>query len=66
VTAGATHLPPRLLEQLEPGGKMIIPVGRRGATEQLVLVEKSADAEISTRQILPVRFVPLTGGHDQP
>ena len=66
VTAVASHLPPPLLEQLRPGGKLIIPVGGQFTTQQLVLVEKSTESRISTRQILPVLFVPLTGGHDQP
>jgi protein-L-isoaspartate(D-aspartate) O-methyltransferase len=64
VTAVASHVPPPLLAQLKPGGRMIIPVGSRFLTQQLVLVEKDADGTVTTRQILPVRFVPLTGGHD--
>ncbi|KPK60409.1 MAG: protein-L-isoaspartate O-methyltransferase [Gammaproteobacteria bacterium SG8_31] len=63
VTAGASHVPPPLIQQLRPGGKLIIPVGSRFLTQQLLLVEKSMDGEVTTRQILPVRFVPLTGGH---
>jgi protein-L-isoaspartate(D-aspartate) O-methyltransferase len=65
VTAGATHVPPPLIEQLAPGGKMIIPVGSRFLTQQLLLIEKSAAGEVSTRHVLPVRFVPLTGGHER-
>ncbi|MBA3564008.1 MAG: protein-L-isoaspartate(D-aspartate) O-methyltransferase [Gammaproteobacteria bacterium] len=64
VTAVASHVPPPLLQQLKPGGRMIIPVGSRFLTQQLVLVEKAADGTVTTQQILPVRFVPLTGGHD--
>jgi protein-L-isoaspartate(D-aspartate) O-methyltransferase len=63
VTAAASHVPPPLVSQLKPGGRMIIPVGSRFMVQQLVLVEKDADGEVVTRQILPVRFVPLTGGH---
>lgn len=63
VTAVASHVPPPLLEQLKPGGRMIIPVGSRFLTQQLVLVEKATDGTVTTQQILPVRFVPLTGGH---
>ncbi|MEW8026562.1 MAG: protein-L-isoaspartate(D-aspartate) O-methyltransferase [Candidatus Thiodiazotropha sp.] len=63
VTAAASHIPPPLIEQLKPGGKMIIPVGSRFLTQQLLLVDKDADKEITVRQILPVRFVPLTGEH---
>jgi protein-L-isoaspartate(D-aspartate) O-methyltransferase len=63
VTAAASHIPPPLLQQLKPGGKMIIPVGSRFSTQQLLLVSRNADDEFTTRQILPVRFVPLTGDH---
>ena len=65
VTAGATHVPPPLIEQLAPGGKMIIPVGSRFLTQQLLLIDKSATGEVRTRHVLPVRFVPLTGGHER-
>jgi protein-L-isoaspartate(D-aspartate) O-methyltransferase len=41
---------------------MVIPVGGRFQVQQLLVVEKDADGKVSTRQILPVRFVPLTGG----
>lgn len=63
VTAAAGHIPPPLLEQLKPGGRMIIPVGGPFFVQQLMLVEKGQQGEIQTRQILPVAFVPLTGGH---
>ncbi|MEW7989403.1 MAG: protein-L-isoaspartate(D-aspartate) O-methyltransferase [Candidatus Thiodiazotropha sp.] len=63
VTAAASHIPPPLIEQLKPGGKMIIPVGSRFMTQQLLLVDKDDDKEVRVRQILPVRFVPLTGEH---
>jgi len=63
VTAAATHIPTPLLEQLKPGGKMIIPVGGQFFTQQLMLIEKLNDGTVSTRQILPVSFVPLTGAH---
>jgi len=63
VTAGAGHVPPPLIDQLKPGGKLIIPVGSRFMTQQLLLVEKDAAGAVTTRHVLPVRFVPLTGGH---
>jgi len=63
VTAGASQVPPPLIEQLKPGGRLVIPVGSRFMTQQLLLVEKAEDGELRTRQVLPVRFVPLTGGH---
>ena len=61
VTAAAGHIPPPLLEQLRPGGRMIIPVGPVYAVQQLILISKSPDGAITTRQVLPVRFVPMTG-----
>ena len=64
VTAVASHVPPPLLRQLRPGGRMVLPVGGRFTTQQLVLVEKRPDGKVTTRQLLPVAFVPLTGGHD--
>jgi protein-L-isoaspartate(D-aspartate) O-methyltransferase len=63
VTAAANHVPPPLVKQLRPGGRMVIPVGTAFLTQHLLLVEKAADGGVSTRQLLPVRFVPLTGGH---
>lgn len=63
VTAASSHIPPPLIHQLKPGGRMVIPVGSRFMVQQLVLVEKDAKGKVTTRQILPVRFVPLTGEH---
>lgn len=63
VTAAASHVPPPLIKQLKPGGRMVIPVGSQFMVQQLLLVEKSEQGEVRSRQILPVRFVPLTGAH---
>ncbi len=63
VTAAGDHVPPPLVEQLKPGGRMVIPVGSRYFTQQLLLIEKTADGTLETREILPVAFVPLTGDH---
>ena len=63
VTAAAPAVPPPLLQQLKPGGRMVIPVGASFFTQTLMLVEKDADGRVRTRQIAPVRFVPLTGDH---
>jgi protein-L-isoaspartate(D-aspartate) O-methyltransferase len=63
VTAAADHIPPPLIAQLKPGGRMMIPVGSRFMTQQLVVVEKDSNNTVTTRLILPVRFVPLTGAH---
>ena len=61
VTAAANHVPPPLIRQLKPGGRMVIPVGAAFMVQQLMLIEKNADGTVSMRQILPVVFVPLTG-----
>ncbi len=63
VTAAAGQVPPPLIEQLKPGGRMVIPVGGPFATQHLVLVRKQADGRVTTRQLLPVRFVPFTRRH---
>ena len=63
VTAAASHIPPPLLTQLKVGGRMVIPVGSPFLTQQLLLIEKAPDGALRTRQILPVIFVPVTGGH---
>jgi protein-L-isoaspartate(D-aspartate) O-methyltransferase len=62
VTAAASHVPPPLVEQLAEGGRMVIPVGGPFATQFLMLVEKRRDGGVTTRQLLPVSFVPLRGG----
>ncbi len=63
VTAAAGHIPPALIKQLRNGGRMVIPVGGFFMVQNLVLVSKDQKGEITTRNLLPVRFVPLTGGH---
>jgi protein-L-isoaspartate(D-aspartate) O-methyltransferase len=63
VTAAASHVPPPLVRQLKPGGRMVIPVGTSFLTQHLLLIDKASDGTLTTRQVLPVRFVPLTGGH---
>jgi protein-L-isoaspartate(D-aspartate) O-methyltransferase len=58
VTAAPEMIPPALLYQLKPGGKMVIPAGLQDA-QQLILVDKDADGLVSTREILPVQFSAL-------
>jgi protein-L-isoaspartate(D-aspartate) O-methyltransferase len=60
VTAATTLVPPPLLKQLRPGGKICIPVGGQYAVQYLTLVEKSKEGKIKMKKVLPVRFVPLT------
>ena len=62
VTAAATQIPPPLLEQLKPGGRMVIPVGEAFLVQELMLIEKLADGSVRTEALLPVYFVPLAGG----
>jgi len=61
VTAAASHVPPPLIEQLKPGGRMVIPLGPAFLVQQLMVIEKTADGDVISHQILPVVFVPLTG-----
>jgi|SRR5688572_24156461 len=58
VAAGSELIPPMLLQQLKPGGKMVLPTGTAEAQE-LMLVEKDAAGKISTRTVIPVRFAML-------
>jgi protein-L-isoaspartate(D-aspartate) O-methyltransferase len=61
VTAGAREVPRPLLDQLRPGGRLVIPLARRGGDgEMLTLIEKDPRGRVRSRAILPVRFVPLT------
>jgi protein-L-isoaspartate(D-aspartate) O-methyltransferase len=60
VTAGASHVPQPLIDQLKPGGRMVIPVGRAWNRLDLTVVEKGRNGKLKTRRILPVAFVPLT------
>ncbi|MGI8705268.1 MAG: protein-L-isoaspartate(D-aspartate) O-methyltransferase [Sphingomicrobium sp.] len=60
VTAGAPHVPKPLLDQLKPGGRMVIPVGAAGTIQQLKLIKKNPRGRVMEEEIVPVRFVPLT------
>jgi protein-L-isoaspartate(D-aspartate) O-methyltransferase len=62
VTAAAGFIPPALVEQLRPGGRMVIPVGSVYGVQNLILVEKDEGGRISTENLLPVRFVPMLSG----
>jgi protein-L-isoaspartate(D-aspartate) O-methyltransferase len=60
VTAAATgEIPPALLEQLKPGGRMVVPTGTSMLAQDLVLVTKDEDGRITKRGLFPVAFVPL-------
>ncbi len=60
VTAAPAAVPQPLIDQLKPGGRMVIPVGGPSDVQHLLLVEKQSDGRTTTRRTLPVRFVPLT------
>ncbi len=62
VTAAAPRVPQALVEQLKPGGRMVIPVGASGGAQELFLITKSSDGKILQKNVLPVRFVPLVPG----
>lgn len=62
VTAAPELVPPMLLQQLKPGGKMVIPAGMEGG-QQLLLVDKDLQGRIAMQEILPVRFSPLIVSH---
>ena len=62
VTAAAPKIPPALIAQLKPGGRMVIPVGGDGFIQYLKLVVKRADGGYDEREVIPVRFVPLVPG----
>jgi len=62
VTAAADHIPPPLIRQLREGGRMVIPLGHPFFTQKLILVEKK-NGKVRSRDLIPVRFVPLTGSH---
>ncbi|MDO9383935.1 MAG: protein-L-isoaspartate(D-aspartate) O-methyltransferase [Hyphomicrobiaceae bacterium] len=57
VTAAPAEVPPALIDQLAPQGRLVIPVGRD--EQMLTLIERRADGEVTRKEILPVRFVPL-------
>ena len=62
VTAAAPRIPQALVDQLKPGGRMVIPVGAAGGAQDLVLVTKDAGGKVRHKSIIAVRFVPLVPG----
>ena len=59
VAAAPDHVPQPLIDQLAPGGTMVIPVGN--FYQKLLVVQKAEDGEVTRRNVLPVAFVPMTG-----
>jgi protein-L-isoaspartate(D-aspartate) O-methyltransferase len=62
VTAAADTVPPALVEQLAPNGRLVMPVGDPDSYQELVLIEKDARGRLESRELVPVRFVPLLRG----
>jgi protein-L-isoaspartate(D-aspartate) O-methyltransferase len=62
VTAAAPRVPQALVDQLKPGGRLVIPVGERWEVQQLLLIVRKADGTVEQKNVLPVRFVPLIPG----
>lgn len=66
VTCAPEDIPQALLDQLKPGGRMVIPVGRQYGTQYMVEVNKDKKGRTSQKRHYPVRFVPMTGNPDMP
>jgi protein-L-isoaspartate(D-aspartate) O-methyltransferase len=62
VTAAAPKVPQALVDQLKPGGKLVIPIGERWEVQKLLLIVRNADGTLQQKNVLPVRFVPLVPG----
>jgi protein-L-isoaspartate(D-aspartate) O-methyltransferase len=60
VTAAAREIPQPLIDQLKTGGRLVIPAGAQSGAQTLYLIEKQPDGKITRREVLGVRFVPLT------
>ncbi|HZL98964.1 MAG TPA: protein-L-isoaspartate(D-aspartate) O-methyltransferase [Planctomycetota bacterium] len=61
VTAAPDHVPPALIEQLAPGGRLCLPVGGEHAEQELLVLTRQADGSTTQQTLAPVRFVPMTG-----
>lgn len=59
VTAAAPYIPDSLVEQLKPGGTLVIPVGQQFMAQQLICIDKNPDGSVQERSVLRVAFVPL-------
>ena len=59
VTCAPDHIPPALLDQMKPNGKMVIPVGPQSQVQELIVVTKDENGRTSRQSIIPVRFVPM-------
>jgi protein-L-isoaspartate(D-aspartate) O-methyltransferase len=66
VTCAPDHIPPKLVEQLAPAGRICIPVGGERGVQELVVVMKQNDGSLERKTLIPVRFVPMTGEAQTP
>jgi protein-L-isoaspartate(D-aspartate) O-methyltransferase len=64
VTACARHVPPALIEQLSPGGRLVLPLGEPHGSQDLVVIDKGPDGTTRSKRVLAVAFVPLTRDED--
>lgn len=62
VTAAAENIPTVLVDQLGAGGCMVLPLGKDTAAQEIVVIQKNDDGEVSEQRLLPVRFVPMVEG----
>ena len=62
VKEAVDHVPAPLLNQLKPGGRMVLPLGSQNGAQHLTVIRKSAEGRLDKTRILPVRFSPLQGG----
>ena len=66
VTAASEDIPPELIRQLKPGGRLVIPLGGKWLAQQLMEISKDEEGHVTERAVLPVSFVPLTGSNLNP
>ena len=61
VTAAGIEIPQALIDQLKPGGRLVMPVGAQHETQDLIVMTRGEDGSLTRRSTIPVRFVPITG-----
>jgi protein-L-isoaspartate(D-aspartate) O-methyltransferase len=66
VAAAPDHVPQPLIDQLAPGGRLVIPVGRHWWTQELLVIEKQKDGTLQRKSVAAVAFVPMTGEAEKP
>jgi protein-L-isoaspartate(D-aspartate) O-methyltransferase len=66
ITAAIDHVPQPLIDQLAPNGRLVMPMGPAGWSQELVVMEKTEAGKLKRKDVLPVRFVPVTGPSVKP